>query len=388
MTRSKAATALPVAAAVITGLAVFFLFGGRETVQSSGRYACPMLCVVLEAPGLCPVCGMELAHLQETGDTVIVSGRGSDLIGLTTVEAEYKSLETPGRYSARVLLASQSVVEATSWADGRITDLRIEGPGETVQQGQILAVLHSPQIQSARIDYQAAVASGDEFLVLAASNRLQELGTTAHTGNDLSGTYYIRAPVSGTIGEVLRRSGTWLSRGTAVATVIESEGRELKIDIPEAAAEMVSPGLPVTVNYNGDSWTGTVDRMEAQMNFQTQTLPVYAVIPDSVPLVPGSYVIASISLAPRADAVLTIPESAVLSLGERHVIYVQLEATRYVPRVIRVGELSFDEFSQPFYPVLEGLSAGERVVLDGAFLLDSQAELTGVTSLMNTGEDS
>ncbi|MCK5841789.1 MAG: efflux RND transporter periplasmic adaptor subunit [Candidatus Sabulitectum sp.] len=387
MSRGIIARALPVTAALIAGASVFLLFGGITTIESSGSYACPMLCVVLDSPGICPVCGMELEQLVETGDTIIVSDVGTALAGLGSVDITLRDLATVRRFPAQVVLASESVVEATAWVDGRITDLRITGPGEQVDRGQILAVLHSPQVQSARGDYQAAVVSGDSFLIEAASSRLLELGSQPGSETDPSGIAYIRSPVAGTIGAVLKNSGSWISRGTSLAAVIESNGRELRIDIPENMVHGVETGLPVSSSISGKNWNGSIDRMAVQLDPGTLTLPVFSLLPDSLSVVPGSYVMAEVRFTHAAVTVVAVPERAVLSLGERSVVYLDLGDSHYLPRVVEIGELSFDDNSEPYYPVVSGLVAGDRVVLDGAFLLDSQAELTGVTSLMNTGDE-
>lgn len=387
MSRRLISKALPVSAALVVGVSVFLLFGGMDTVESSGSYACPMLCVVLDSPGLCPVCGMDLEHLVETGDTIIVSDVGTALAGLGSIDISLKDLATVGRFPAQVILASEAVVQATSWVDGRITDLRITGPGELVERGQILAVLHSPQVQSAGIDYQAAVVSGDSFLITAASDRLRELGIQPTEGMNPSAEAYIRSPVAGTIGDILKISGSWVSRGAPLATVIEFSGRELRIDVPENMINEVEYGLSVSSRFSGEEWRGTVDRISVQLDPRTLTLPVFSSLPDSLATVPGSFVMAEVRFSGSGAMVVAVPERAVLAMGERTVVYVDLGNSHYVPRVIQVGELSFDENSEPYFPVLNGLAAGDRVVLDGAFLLDSQAELTGITSLMNTGND-
>ena len=294
MSRRLIAKALPVTVALVVGVSVFWLFGGMDTVESSGSYACPMLCVVLDSPGLCPVCGMDLEHLVETGDTIIVSDVGTALAGLGSVDISLKDLATVGRFPAQVILAGESVVQASSWADGRITDLRITGPGELVERGQILAVLHSPQVLSAGIDYQAAFVSGDSFLIDAASDRLRELGVQPREGMNPSAAAYIRSPVAGTIGDILKISGSWVSRGAPLVTVIESGGRELRIDIPENMINEVEYGLSVSSSFSGEEWRGTVDRMSVQLDPRTLTLPVFSPLPDSLAIVPGSFVMAEV----------------------------------------------------------------------------------------------
>ncbi len=387
MSRRLVTNSLPVAASILIGAAVFFLFGGKKITDNSGSYACPMLCVVLEVPGICPVCGMDLEQLVVTGDTIIVSDVGAALAELSSTEISLKNLVTKNRIPAQVVVTSESVVEATSWVEGRITDLRVFGPGEFVEHGDILAVMHSPQVESARTDYQAAILSGDSFLINGATGRLEELGVSIGSETNPSGVAYIRAPVTGIIGDVFKNSGVWLNRGTALLTIVEMNGRELRIDIPSDMILEVDTGMRVSANLSGQLWVGTVNRLAAQLDSGTLTYPVYASIPDSIAAVAGSLVMADVQFSSTEFMVTAVPESAVLILGERSIVYVDLGNAHYVPRVIKIGKLSFDENSEPYYPVIEGLSVGEKVVLGGAFLLDSQAELTGITSLMNVTEE-
>lgn len=80
---------------------------------------------------------------------------------------------------------------------------------------------------------------------------------------------------------------------------------------------------------------------------------------------------------PQGAALLTVPATAVLDSGLRHVVWVESEPGRYEAAEVRLGPRAGDD-----YPVLEGLSEGQRVVVNGAFLLDSQAQIEGKPSLL------
>ncbi|RME10905.1 MAG: efflux RND transporter periplasmic adaptor subunit, partial [Aquificota bacterium] len=70
---------------------------------------------------------------------------------------------------------------------------------------------------------------------------------------------------------------------------------------------------------------------------------------------------------------LAVPESAVVDTGKRQIVFVEKEPGLYEPRRVRVGRRA-----EGYYEVLEGLREGERVVVRGTFLLDSEAQLRGV----------
>jgi Cu(I)/Ag(I) efflux system membrane fusion protein len=79
----------------------------------------------------------------------------------------------------------------------------------------------------------------------------------------------------------------------------------------------------------------------------------------------------------KETGVLAIPHSAVLFTGKRNIVYVEKEEGNYVLRDVVLGPKA-DEY----YPVIKGLSVGEKVVTDGNFLIDSQMQLLGKPSLL------
>jgi len=74
---------------------------------------------------------------------------------------------------------------------------------------------------------------------------------------------------------------------------------------------------------------------------------------------------------------LAVPSTAVLDTGLRQIVWVEREPGRYIAAEVRLGVRAGD-----FYPVLDGLSEGDRVVVHGNFLLDSQAQIEGQPSLL------
>lgn len=74
---------------------------------------------------------------------------------------------------------------------------------------------------------------------------------------------------------------------------------------------------------------------------------------------------------------LAVPVTAVLDTGNRRVVYVEREPGKYEAREVTLGPRAGD-----YYPALSGLAEGDRVVVHGNFLLDSQAQIEGKPSLL------
>jgi Cu(I)/Ag(I) efflux system membrane fusion protein len=86
---------------------------------------------------------------------------------------------------------------------------------------------------------------------------------------------------------------------------------------------------------------------------------------------------ASRPAAPPAAAPLAVPRTAVLDSGLRRIVWVETAPGTYEAREVVLGPRCGED-----YPVLAGLQEGERVVVHGNFLLDSQAQIEGKPSLL------
>jgi len=87
-------------------------------------------------------------------------------------------------------------------------------------------------------------------------------------------------------------------------------------------------------------------------------------------LKPGMFATVQIEAELAAEAVL-VPDAAVLRSGESNTVFVALDGGKFQPRNVTLGARS--ENYQ--YQVLSGLKAGERVVISGQFMLDSESQL-------------
>jgi multidrug efflux pump subunit AcrA (membrane-fusion protein) len=76
-----------------------------------------------------------------------------------------------------------------------------------------------------------------------------------------------------------------------------------------------------------------------------------------------------------------VPDTAVLRSGDTDTVFVVKSDGSFEPRVIRLGERSEGDL----YEVLSGLSAGERVVTSGQFMLDSESQLREAVQKMIGG---
>ncbi|WP_422929782.1 efflux RND transporter periplasmic adaptor subunit [Singulisphaera sp. PoT] len=120
---------------------------------------------------------------------------------------------------------------------------------------------------------------------------------------------------------------------------------------PVTGAKLGSMGDPIAVAIEGRT-----------------ILTCCAACPPKLKADPKRY-LARLAPAP-SDGVLSVPELAVIDTGRLKMVYIETEPGIYEGRKVVLGPRSGDRF-----PVLEGLAPGERVVAQGAFLVDAESRL-------------
>jgi Cu(I)/Ag(I) efflux system membrane fusion protein len=69
---------------------------------------------------------------------------------------------------------------------------------------------------------------------------------------------------------------------------------------------------------------------------------------------------------------VVLPVSAVIDSGKRQMVWVEREPGIFEPRQVQVGQRSVDKLQ-----ILSGVTAGEKVAVSGAYLIDSESQLRG-----------
>ena len=122
--------------------------------------------------------------------------------------------------------------------------------------------------------------------------------------------------------------------------------------------------------YPGREFAGNVSVIYPQVNRETRTVRVRIELanPDGA-LLPDMYVDAEIASG-NPQAVLAIPDSAVLDTGSRQSVFIDKGQGRFEPRDVKLGYRG-----NGYVEVREGVSNGEPVVVSANFLIDAESNL-------------
>jgi len=275
---------------------------------------------------------------------------------------------------------------------GRVDKLYVQYTGERVQRGQAVADLYSPEVATALEEYRLAqqnrnqlAQSDDSYarqqadaLVEASQRKLELWGIAEKQINapDTAGVPHVTmyAYASGTVVDRKVTQGQYVNAGDTLFTVADLSQVWIKADVYEEQLPQIHAGQQVDIEAESlpnRILHGHVDFIEPSANAQTRTVPVHVHVANpGMRLLPGMFVNATF-VSRAAQAAIVVPRSAVLDTGTRKIVYLARPNGVFEAREVQVGTPSNDLF-----PVSSGLAMGDKVVLNGNFLIDSQAHLS------------
>jgi Cu(I)/Ag(I) efflux system membrane fusion protein len=414
-----AAGALTVA--LLPASALFHSATGHDHASSfapgepGARYACPMMDFIGQKPGACPVCGMQMTKVvagelspeqtRRMGLETSVVTRGP---ALATVRA-YGSTDYDHRFTKLVIPR----------VAGRIVE-RFDatfGCCEKVAAGAPVIALYSPEVIAAQGELQAALKLGDASLVGSLRERFGRWNLAAVADDIVAGkairdVITIRSPFAGTVlldDEDMVNEALVVGRevlpDTPLLQLVDPDKLTLIVHVPETRANWIRVGQAVRID--GDQagalpqLRAVVGRVTDEINPSLRSRDVRIHLEGArAVLSPGSLVNARFKVALGPDLkpadplarstwgeFALVPKTAVLSTGVRHVAWKvggrdRPGRARFELAPLALGPRLEDENGNDLYVVRAGLAPGDEVATQGAFLVDSQAQLAGTPSLL------
>jgi len=209
-----------------------------------------------------------------------------------------------------------------------------------------------------------------EALAQAQALRQQALRKLALLGlqpSDFGQQIVVRAPFAGKIMDISVGPGDYRSDTSApLLTIADLSHVWVSADVPEPSLRFVGLGEPVDIEfvaYPDDTFHGRVARVADTLDPQARTLKVHVELanPDGR-LRPEMF--GRLRHPGRLHTLPGLPIAAVVQAYGRSLVFVEQAPGQFERREVLLGARRGD-----IVPVLSGVSAGERVVVDGAMLL-------------------
>ena len=339
-----------------------------------------------DKPGLNPETGHDLVPVyDEPGPgTVTISAEKQQLIGITYGTVERASTESSIHAVGRVAWDETSVSKVNAKTDGWVDDVLVDYTGQPVRRGQPLLTIYSPELLASQQEYLLALRSKDimrergDALIAASRRRLQlwdvtdaQIDEIGRTGKPIRNVT-VFSPVSGVVVERKVFPKQRITPETELYTIADLSRVWVVADVFEHDAPNVRIGQTATVsltNAGSGSQTARVEQILPQVDPNSRTLKVRLSLQNqSQKLRPDMCV--DVDFKTYQMARLTVPASAVLDTGERTTVFVDKGSGLLEPREVQTGARLANRIE-----IISGLSAGERIVTSGNFLLDSESQM-------------
>jgi Cu(I)/Ag(I) efflux system membrane fusion protein len=396
---------------------------GHEHADSDTEFYCPMHPQIIRDNNKekCPICHMPLSKRKKgtgkpeqlapgTVSRVQLTPYRVVLAGAQTSEVEYVRLTRELVTAGFVEFDETKQKHIAARQKGRIVTLYANVTGESVKQGDRLALLdvrYSTELMATVRDLLRARRHRnrkDEDMARArlrlwdlSDDQIEEIQRTGKVNTLLT----IRSPIEGHVIEKYQLEGKYVDEGTPLYDVADLSTVWVEAQVFEGDIGLLLEGEKVRVTteaFPNRPFPGTVAFIHPHLDQKTRTLRVRITVKNpGHQLRPGMYATVTIkvpatrlrliptTLAPglkaerraqlRRGRVLALPESSVIDTGRLKIVYREAAPGVYEGVSVRLGPPMVGPEGAPFYPVVRGLLAGEKVVTEGAFLIDAETRL-------------
>ena len=359
---------------------------GKPTKE---RYTCPMHPhYIAEHAGTCPICGMDLVKLgpsaspgasAESRQVVTIAPEVVQNMGVRIAPAERARFGQSVRATAMVMENERTRSVLTARVEGWVEELKVTAVGDPVSKGQKLFELYAPELVVSQRDYLAAMRERDTRRLQDTETRLRAFGLQDQAMTQLAaqGREMQRVPFyadrDGVISDLAVVNGEYLKRGATVLRVQDYSTVWLVVNVAEKDLAFIGSGARATVTVPGlpgRTFTPRVDYVYPTIDVKTRTGRVRLVVENSDGAIrPGSF--ADVAFEIDAEPRLAVKSEAVLTSERGAFVVVAIGEGRFEPRLVETGLVSGG-----WTEVRQGVTVGEKIVVSGQFLIDSESALS------------
>jgi len=335
-----------------------------------------------DKPGKSPM-GMDLvpvyADENTAGNTVSIKPEVIQNLGVRTAKAErtqlWRGIDTVGYVDYDESRVSHIHLRTEGW----IENLTVKSEGERLKKDERVFDLYSPELVNAQQEFVTALSSANKSLIRASKLRLAALGVSDSQIKQIEKTRQTKqhisvySPQDGVVSSLMVREGMFVKPSLNVMSLGDLSSVWLLAEVFERQAQWVRVGQAAEVKLSyvpGHVWRGKVEYIYPSLDAKTRTLKVRLRFenPDEG-LKPNMYANVRIFGGPK-DNIIVIPLEGLIRTGRDERVIIDLGDGRFEAREVVAGIESGD-----YVEIMQGVDEGERVVVSGQFLIDSEASM-------------
>lgn len=380
--------------AVVSAMLLFFLSScktkNEPVADPDVYYTCSMDVQVVEyKPGKCPICHMELTPVKKnnTGnsDEILLSQQQILLgnIGVDTIRDG--SINDQVVLTATLNFDQMNASSVSSRIMGRVEKLYYKNIGDYVKKGAPLYNLYSEELNNAKQEYLLALDKKKTFsaenvidfdqLLNSAKNKLLLWGMTENqikeleTSDKATPVTSFYSTASGYITTLDIREGDYVMEGSTIVKLADLSSLWAEAQVYTSQIAEIDRSSIATVklpDFDGKEIKGNIEFVNPEINPDTRINLIRVKIPNQDnQLKPGMPAYVILKSSPRKS--LTLPIDAVLRDGKGATVWIKTGTHSFKNKMVEVGLEGEDKIE-----IKSGISAGDVVVISGAYLLQSE----------------
>ncbi|WP_394772541.1 efflux RND transporter periplasmic adaptor subunit [Mucilaginibacter sp.] len=352
-------------------------------------YTCSMHTqIMLEKPGTCPICGMKLIEVSRTNtakaDEIQLSQQQIQLGNILVDTINDQSIGDKIVFTGTLNFNLYKAASVSARVAGRIEKLHFKNIGDYLRKGDKLFDLYSEELNNARQEYIYALQRKQTLdnslidydrLIQSAKNKLLLWGLTEKQIQDLANSKQVTrltsfsSTESGYITELDIKEGDYVMEGGKIVSLADLSTLWAEAQVYTSQMDGIDKNGTVTVqipDMPGKEFKGHIEFVNPEINPDTRIDLVRVVIPNADhQLKPGmpAYLIFR---APVHKA-FTLPLDAVLRDGTVSVVWVKTGKNTFKNKMVETGLETENNIE-----IKSGLQKGDIVVINGAYLLNSE----------------
>ncbi len=245
---------------------------------------------------------------------------------------------------------------------------------------------------------QAAQQQAQESLRAAQSQLRQATATfdqaqaQVNVNQESLGLKQVSSPVGGLVGDLSLRVGDFVDVGQTITTIIQNQELFLRIQVPTARASQLRTGLPVELlnpETGAPLATGGLSFVSPDVNSNAQSILVKARFPNEArSLRDGQFVRARLIWSTKTA--LLVPTVAVSRIAGQNFVFIAAEQTTENGQTLQVASqrpVQLGPIQGNSYQVIEGLQAGDQVVVTNILKLQDGVPIEPETQASSTSFD-
>ena len=394
------------------------------------EWFCPMHPAVVRDNGKekCPICFMPLSKRKkgESQEEVLPAGVVNRvqlspyrlvLAGVQTWQLDYLPMLKEIKAAGFIEFDERGQRTVSARIAGRIDKLLANETGQMVQAGTELASIYSPDLVATVQNLIDAKKNGNAKNQESAQKRLELLGIDDAQIQDLASggkpktDLTIHSPISGHIIKKYVREGQYVEQGTPLyevadlstvwvqAQVYEDDMEFLPLDQQRPGDLRQGNAIDITATtraFANEVFHGKLNFVYPHVDQTTRTVTIRCELKNpGHKLRPGSTATVTITVLPKhvpslvaatagdteqsekleQGQMLAIPENAVIDTGTQRIVYRETIPGTFEGVRVKLGPRMAGSDGAEIFPVLDGLSRGERIVATGSFLVDAETRL-------------